>query len=96
MRRSKTDPTGAGAFVYATPRTMAALDTIRPDNGNGEEELFGGLGAAQISRRIAAAAAHAGLEGTYSGHSGRVGMAVRMATRGAPTTESCARAGGSL
>ena len=46
MRRSKTDPTGAGAFVYATPRTMAALDTIRPDNGNGEEELFGGLGAA--------------------------------------------------
>ena len=83
VRRSKTDPTGAGAFVYATPRTMAVLDTIRPDNGNGEEELFGGLGAAQISRRIAAAAAHAGLEGTYSGHSGRVGMA----TRGAPTTD---------
>ena len=49
--------------------------------------MFGGLGAAQISRRIAAAAAHAGLEGTYSGHSGRVGMAVRMATRGAPTTD---------
>ena len=51
----------------------------------GEELVFGGLGAAQLSRRIAAAAAHAGLEGDYSGHSGRVGMAVRMATHGAPT-----------
>ena len=87
VRRSKTDPTSAGAVVYATPRTMAALDAIRPDNGDGKELVFSGLGAAQISRRIAASATHAGLEGTYSGHSGRVGMAVRMATRGAPTTD---------
>ena len=85
VRRSKTDAVGSGAVVYATPRAMAALDAIRRDDEDGEELVFGGLGAAQLSRRIAAAAAHAGLEGDYSGHSGRVGMAVRMATHGAPT-----------
>ena len=85
VRRSKTDAVGSGAVVYATPRAMAALDAIRRDDEDGEELVFGGLGAAQLSRRIAAAAAHAGLEGDYSGHSGRVEMAVRMATHGAPT-----------
>ena len=86
-RRSKTDAVGSGAVVYATPRAMAALDAIRRDDEDGEELVFGGLGAVQLSRRIAAAAAHAGLEGDYSGHSGRVGMAVRMATHGAPTAD---------
>ena len=61
------------------------------------------LCVAQLSRRIAAAAAHAGLQGEYSGHSGRVGMAVRMATHGAPTARrhapgplALSRHGGSL
>ena len=67
VRRSKTDATGSGALVYATPRTMAALEAIRPDDGEGL--VFGGLGAAQVSRRIAAGTAHAGLQGDYSGHS---------------------------
>ena len=43
-----------------------------------------GLSAGQIGRRIAAAAA-AGLGAGYSGHSGRVGLAVRMTAKGAPT-----------
>ena len=48
VRRSKTDATGPGAVVYATmkssaPRTMAALDAIRPDDGDGEGLVFGGL-----------------------------------------------------
>ena len=63
VRRSKTDAAGAGAVVYATPRAMAALESIRPEGGDGGGLVFGGLGAAQLSRRIAAAAAHAGLEG---------------------------------
>ena len=87
VRRSKADPTSASAVVYATPRSMAALDVIRPEDVGGEGLVFGGLGAAQISRRIAAGAVHAGLEGDYSDHSGRVGMAVRMATHGAPTAD---------
>ena len=87
VRRSKTDATGAGAVVYATPRTMATLEAIRSEDTGSESHVFGKLCAAQLSRRIAAAVAHAGLQGEYSGHSGRVGMAVRMATHGAPTAD---------
>ena len=42
------------------------------------------LSPGQISRRIDVAAAVAGLEGNFSGHSGRVGLAVRMTGAGAP------------
>jgi len=43
-----------------------------------------GLGGTQIQRRIAAAAAAAGLKGRFTGHSPRVGMAQDLAAgRGA-------------
>ena len=44
-----------------------------------------GLGVDQINRRFAAACAAAGLEGRRTAHSGRVGLAVELAGRGAPT-----------
>ena len=50
-----------------------------------------GLSAPSISRRIRAAAAVAGLGQGFSGHSGRVGMARRMAAAGAPTHEIMAQ-----
>ena len=53
-------------------------------SANGDDPRIFRLGAAQIGRRIARACAQAGLLGEFSGHSPRVGMAVRMARRGAP------------
>ncbi len=87
VRRSKTDQTGSGSTVYATPRAMAALNAIRPTQALVQGAVFGGLSPAQISRRIQSAATHAGLTGQFAGHSGRVGMAVRMANHGAPSAD---------
>ena len=46
-----------------------------------------GLGVHQINRRFAAACAAAGLEGRRTLHSGRVGLAVELAERGASTRD---------
>ena len=81
VRRSKTDQAGQGAILYVTAATTAALDAIR--QGAPDAAPVFGLSAGQIGRRIAAAAA--GLGAGYSGHSGRVGLAVRMTAKGAPT-----------
>ncbi len=80
MCRSKTDQAGQGAILYVTAATMAALDAIRQGAPNAAPVF--GLSAGQIGRRIAAAA---GLGAGYSGHSGRVGLAVRMTAKGEPT-----------
>ena len=52
-----------------------------------------GLGVHQINRRFAAACAVAGLEGRRTLHSGRVGLVVELAARGA-STRDLQRAGG--
>ena len=86
--RSKTDVEAAGAVVAITPVAMQALDAIRPVGVGGEVKVFG-LSESQIARRVKAIAKAAGLTGWefFSGHSGRVGMARRMAQNGAPTHE---------
>ena len=86
--RSKTDVEAAGAVVAITPAAMKALDAIRPAGVGGEVKVFG-LSESQIARRVKAIARAAGLENWefFSGHSGRVGMARRMAQNGAPTHE---------
>ena len=48
-----------------------------------DEPVFG-LSMSQISRRVNSMARAAGLGEGYSGHSGRVGLAIRMTRRGAP------------
>ena len=55
-----------------------------------------GLSESQIARRVKAIARAAGLADWefFSGHSGRVGMARRIAQNGAPPTKSSARAAG--
>ena len=71
---------------------MGALDAIRPMGVGGRQKVFG-LSESQIARRVKAVARAVGLPGweSYSGHSGRIGMAHRMAHRmaqnGAPTHE---------
>ena len=86
--RSKTDAEAQGAVVAVTPAAMAALSAIRPAGVGGEVRVFG-LSESQIARRVKAIAKAAGLENWefFSGHSGRVGMARRMAQNGAPTHE---------
>ena len=88
VRRSKTD--AGPRTVYLTPVAMAHLDAIRPQDADGADAVFG-LSVASISRRVKAAARAAGLGAGYSGHSGRVGMARRMARAGAPTHEIMAQ-----
>ena len=86
--RSKTDAEAAGAVVAITPTALEALSAIRPAGAAGEDEVFG-LSESQIARRVKAIARAAGLENWefFSGHSGRVGMARRMAQNGASTHE---------
>ena len=86
--RSKTDAEAVGAVVAITPVAMKALDAIRPVGVGGGEKVFG-LSESQIARRVKVIAKAAGLSDWefFSGHSGRVGMARRMAQNGAPTHE---------
>ena len=67
---------------------MQALDAIRLAGVSSDEKIFG-LSESQIARRVKAIARAGGLADWefFSGHSGRVGMARRMAQNGAPTHE---------
>ena len=86
--RSKTDAEAEGAVVAITPAAMRALDAIRPMGVGGGQKVFG-LSESQIARRVKVIAKAAGLADWefFSGHSGRVGMARRMAQNGVPTDE---------
>ena len=86
--RSKTDALAQGAVVAITPAAMRALEALRPVGVVSSEKVFG-LSESQIARRVKAVARAAGLPDwkNFSGHSGRVGMARRMAQNGAPTHE---------
>ena len=88
MVRSKTDAEAQGAVVAITPAAMTALSAIRAAGVASDVRVFG-LSESQIARRVKAIARAAGLENWefFSGHSGRVGMARRMAQNGAPTHE---------
>ena len=82
IRRSQTDSEGAGDVVAITARAMADLDAIW--DGAGDDASVFGLSAAQVHRRLKEAAKAAGLGAGFSGHSGRVGLARRMTSNGAP------------
>ena len=86
--RSKTDAEAQGAVVAITPAAMQALDAIRPVVVASSQKVFG-LSESQIARRVKVIAKAAGLADWefFSGQSGRVGMARRMAQNGAPTHE---------
>ena len=85
IERSKTDQAGEGAYVVITPDTLVAMKQLRQDSEAWtDDELVFGLSMSQISRRVDSMARAAGLGDGYSGHSGRVGLAIRMTRRGAP------------
>ena len=74
IRRSKTDQEGAGNVQFVSRDTVRALQAIRPAEYDPEANVFG-MTAGTIRNRIASAARAAGLEGRFTGHSGRIGMA---------------------
>ena len=82
---SKTDQAGEGAHQYISPDTVKALERIRRDAGQ-DDRIFDFV-PRTLSRRIKAECAAAGLEGRYTGHSGRVGMAMDLVADGAAEPE---------
>lgn len=80
IRRSKTDPEGAGAVAFLAAPTMARLAVIREGASPGDRVF--GLCRNQIAQRIKQAARAAGLGEGFSGHSPRVGMARDLARAG--------------
>ena len=86
--RSKTDAEAQGASGGHHPRRHERAGR-HPAGGRGGEVKVFGLSESQIARRVKAIAKAAGLADWefFSGHSGRVGMARRMAQNGAPTHE---------
>ena len=69
--------------VAVTTATARALREIQPDNPTPTASVFG-LTAEALANRVRAAARAAGLGDGFTGHSGRIGMARRMVSAGAP------------
>ena len=83
--RSKTDQAGEGAYVVITPDALVSLKQWRQySNACSDDDPVFGLSLWQLRRRVDSMARAAGLGEGYSGHSGRVGLAIRMTRRGAP------------
>ncbi len=82
---SKTDQEGDGAVVAVTSAAMRDLERWAGLQGQDRNGSVFGLSDRQISRRVAACAKAAGLGDGFSGHSGRVGMAVTMLRKQAPS-----------
>ena len=86
IERSKTDQAGEGAYVVITPDTLAALKLLLEDSGtrSDEEQVFGLSMSQDLADVWTAWREPRGLGAGYSGHSGRMGLAIRMTRRGAP------------
>lgn len=85
VRRSKTNQDGARADVRLIKgQCAAAIKAIQPKAPNPQGKVLG-MSARTISRRFAAAAKAAGVQGRVTAHSGRIGLATELTRRGAPT-----------
>ena len=89
VRYSKTDQTGEGQEVVITGRTADDLRAWRAlSSAAGPEDRVFGHSRSQLYRRIKRAVAAAGYNASgFSGHSGRVGLARKMASRKASTEQ---------
>lgn len=83
LQRGKNHP--APFILAVTESTARALRAIQPDGAAGAAAPVFGLTSEALANRVCVAARAAGLGNDLSGHSGRIGMARRMATAGAPT-----------
>ena len=70
--------------VVAIPEgAVSDLDAIRPRYSAGHKRVFG-LSPGQLDNRIKSAVKQAGIDGSFSAHSGRVGMAKYLKEKRAP------------
>ena len=84
IRQGKNQPDPRTVYLTSDAiQWLSILAAIRP--GHAPHDRIFNLRPANISRRITAACEAAGLGAGYTGHSPRVGMAVRMHRSGAPT-----------
>ena len=79
IRKSKTDQDGRGCVRYVSEGVMCVLNSWRIISG---DDRIIDLSGSQICRRIQSACQQAGLDGHYSGHSPRIGMAIDLARAG--------------
>lgn len=87
VEKSKTDQRGEKEDLRLLKGAAAkAVDALRPEVPDPEAPVIG-LAGSSISRRLAAAAKAAGLDGRFSGHSGRRGLATELSRRGAAINE---------
>lgn len=85
---SKTNQDGSRADVRMVKNGYAAaLRSLRPVADADAAKVLGGMNAATVARRLQAAAAAAGIEGRITGHSGRIGLASELVSRGASTAD---------
>ena len=86
---TKADQSGTQVHaLYLTPRTVEAIDRMRPADANDIDRVFP-FSVRTANRRIKAAIKAAGLphSESYSSHSGRVGAAQSLAAAGAGIVE---------
>lgn len=81
VRRAKNDQDSRGATLFLGRQAVRDLAEIKPSKPEPSDRVFR-ISGSQVSRRIAAAARAAGLCGSFSGHSPRIGMAQDLAAHG--------------
>ena len=88
VRRRKTDQEGDGKDVrYVKDGVARAIRTLRAATGPAPADRVVPLSPQMIGLRFTTAAAAAGVERRVTAHSGRVGLASELTSRGASTTD---------
>ena len=88
VRRSKTNHEGEGNDVrFVTDGVARALRTLRAATSPVPGDRVVPLTAQRIGLRFTASARTAGIESRLTAHSGRVGLASELTSRGASTTD---------
>ena len=82
IRYSKTDQEGKGSVRYISEAVTKCLMDYQIMKGAGSSDSIFGLSSSQVSRRIGPAAKQAGLVGSFTGDSPRVGMAIDLSRAG--------------
>ena len=81
IRASKTDQIGRGAFVWLSPRAMAAISRHRPANATPADRIFP-MDRNTVIRRVRRMGQVAGLGDGLTGHSPRIGMTQELVSAG--------------
>ena len=88
VRRSKTNQAAeAGDVRFVKDPVARALRTLRAAASPAPAERVVPLSAQMIGLRLTAAARAAGVDGRITAHSGRIGLASELTSRGASTTD---------